>query len=213
MRTILVAEVNSKKAGMDQVLAGSGGQLALSDEQIWEVNEHFLARDIEEFRKKFWIDVKEDVNRIDIQNAEKTMSALFVETLEEKAREKFQIWYRGKRNTLEEQYLSWTEKKEQELGIKQFFDENRGELLILNQSLDSLMQKEAKMRFSLLLATVNEKKDESQKVHNIMVPEMELEKEFKEVRQRFKGNQKKERKQEQWKELVCLCEEHHISFI
>lgn len=53
MRTILFAQVNDQKEDIISLLMGTGGQLALSDEQIQEINAHLLVRNMEEFAQKF----------------------------------------------------------------------------------------------------------------------------------------------------------------
>ncbi len=53
MRTILFAQVNDRKEDILSLLMRTEGQLALSDEQMQEINTHLLVRSTEEFVQKF----------------------------------------------------------------------------------------------------------------------------------------------------------------
>lgn len=210
MRTILFAQVNDQKEDIISLLTGSGGQLALSDEQIQEINTHLLVRNMEEFAQKFLPEQcgkhagdRLHVDDVDNKESQDAVGVLALH-LEKHAKNQYEIWRPRK---LEKAYdeipgtVCSREKRIQQeivLGVQAFFrqagigQKNRqAELLIVNISVKELLAHPEKCAvFETYLDTVNHKMYTTEQIVYAVLPEVSYHAERSSIRERFPGSSK-----------------------
>lgn len=208
MRTILFAQVNDQKEDIISLLTGSGGQLALSDEQIQEINAHLLVRNMEEFAQKFLPEQcgkhAGDRCQPDNVNDKKGWDAVSIlaHHLETNAKNQYEVWHPCK---LEQEFdekpdaVCNREKRVQQeiaLGVQAFFRQagigqkkRQAELLILNISVKELLAHPEKCAvFETYLDTVNHKTYTTERVAFAALPEVSFHSARGGIRKRFLGS-------------------------
>lgn len=203
MRTILFAKVNSQKEDITTLLSGTQKQLALSDEQINEVDEHLVVRSLEEYEEKFGQGMAYDAlsNNIQVTKSKTDMVMGFADRLEKYGKDRFEIWHTCNHGAVPDKILTLEEEKKirklQEIyiGIQAFFSQTasvqaveQAQMLILNISLEELLENPLQMaKLEKYLDTVNHKQYREQKIDFAVLPEVEFLKKEKYIRERFKG--------------------------
>lgn len=208
MRTIIFAQINDQKEDIMSLLTGTGGQLALSDEQIQEINAHLLVRNMEEFAQKFLPEQRGkyagdrfhtgDVNDKESQDA----VGILAHHLEKHAKNQYEVWRPRKSEKAYDEIpgtvCSRKKRIQQEivLGVQAFFrqagigQKNRqAELLIVNISVKELLAHPEKCAvFETYLDTVNHKMYTTEQVAYAVLPEVSCHAERGSIRERFPGS-------------------------
>lgn len=215
-RTLVLAKIDAQKENLVTMLAGIKEQIALSDEQLLEIDQQLLVCSMKDLEEKFPYFCSHN------RNLEESVSLSvpndFAKAIEEQAAEGLEIWCRKKQTVEHTQKNSTKEQwKEIELymGIQTFFQhsrENTGGLLILNMSPEELLETKNKEKLQLYLNTVNHKTDESQAIRLAILPEIEMPYGKTLVREKFPGTKEKEKKitQAQVMEIAALLAQHKI---
>lgn len=215
-RTLVIAKIDETKENLVTLLAGSKGQIALSDEQLLEIDKHLLVGNEKELKEKFPKLCSYEYEPLEQQEADGKNN--IAHRIKAQSEGQFQVWYPKKKTkeTAEKTY-SREQQKEIELymGIQTFFRhsrENTSGILFLNMSLTELLESKNKEKLELYLSTVNHKEEESQAIQFAILPEVSMEDNNKYVRERFLGTGEKEKKiqPQQVIELSSLLASHKI---
>lgn len=215
-RTLVLAKIDEEKRSMATMLAGVKEQIALSDEQLLEIDKQLLVCSMKDLEEKFPYFCSHSRNLE--ESMKQSVPNDFAKAIEEQAAEGFEIWCR-KKQTVEHTKKSCTKEQWKEIelymGIQTFFQhsrENTGGLLLLNMSPEELLETKNKEKLQLYLNTVNHKTDESQAVGLAILPEVEMPYGKTLVRERFPGTKEKEKKvtQAQVMEIAALLALHKV---
>ena len=213
-RAILLAKVNDKKENLMTLIHLNKFQntniIALSDEVIKTIDEHLLVRSLEEFQEKFECDFEDyDIECEREEKGENPQVHKFYEELLainksfNDTKDEYKVWYNKPQEiiTQESQYPYFTkELYEIWLGVKLFFEQAndiKAELLISNVTFvgDEEQESISAEKLQLYLGTVNDKADNSKKIAYGILPDAPIkENQNNDVRERFKGNKKTNRK-------------------
>ena len=209
MRTILFAQVNTKKENITTLLTDTGQQLALSDEQLQEIDTHLVVRSMEEYKEKFGQHFDGHNISDALQNCNKNESVRkdFTHKLKEHGNKRYEIWYPHARGAaLDELSTEISDKNrrrqlEINLGIQAFFQQSESshkkegtELLVLNISPEKLLANPVELaKLEKFLETVNRKLYTSDRVNYAVLPEVSFVPLKTDIRERFRGNNSKER--------------------
>lgn len=200
-RTLVLAKIDEQRESLATILAGTEGQIALSDEQLSEVDEQLLICSMEDLKEKFFelyslgIQLKKQ-EEIEIQNN-------FARKLEVQFGEQFEVWYHKekKKTNWEKSYIEERCKKiELFMGVDIFLRHSMnksGGLLFLNMSPKELLEGKQSDKVKLYLNTVNHKKDQSKKIQLAILPEVEMAHEKIPVRKRFSGTEEEKENYQQ----------------
>lgn len=215
-RVILFAEVNREKENILSLIEIDHRQerqiMALSDEQISEIDDHLLVRSMDELWEKFSF----DFSYIDFEEQEVTQAnekvQHFYQVLTDTKQQDYQVWYYASENGMTKQEVhrkteEFTRQYELWLGIKAFFEQAEGcnaELVIANISDMENMECDAFDKLKLYVDTVNDKLDQTKRIAYAILPQvpMVLEKDV-EIRERFAGNKRQREKHEMFYAVVA----------
>ena len=210
MRTILFAQVNSQKENIVSLLMGTGEQLALSDEQIQEVDMHLLVRSIEEFGQKFLAEQNRNnagdsfhTDDLTDKESQDAVEALAYH-LGKNAKDQYEIWHPCRTqkacNEIPSADCDRQRRIHQEilLGVQAFFRQagakqknQQAELLILNISVKELLAYPEKCAaLETYLDTVNHKMYTTKRVEYAVLPEVSYNPIRMVIRERFQGSRK-----------------------
>lgn len=202
-RTILLAQANSEKENIASLLAGTEQQVALSDEQLRTVEKHLLVKSLEEYDAKFGEAQREIelADKEDVFGKPQGDVAEFANRLEAYGGEQYEIWYQRETDAAWGETVNqvgnkaWQKQQEIRCGVEAFFyqgqmaePEIEVELLVLNITSQELLQPTQLAKLELYLATANHKRDEEQRIHYAILPEVEYIQKKSFVRERFLGN-------------------------
>lgn len=215
-RTLVLAKIDAQKENLATMLAGGEDQIALSDEQLLEIDKQLLVCGMKDLKEKF---PDFCIHRCNYEESvQASIPSDFAKTIEEQAAGRFQVWCR-KKSVVENTQKSCTKEQWKEIelymGIQTFFQhskENTGGLLFLNMSPEELLETKNKDKLQLYLNTVNHKADKSQTIQFAILPEVEMPYGKTLVRERFLGTREKEEKitQAQVMEIAALLAQHKI---
>lgn len=215
-RTLVLAKIDAQKENLVTMLAGVKEQIALSDEQLLEIDKRLLVCSMKDLKEKFPYFCSHS------RNLEESVSPSvpndFAKAIEEQAAEGFEVWCR-KKQTVKNSQKNCTREQHKEIelymGIQTFFqhskDGTRG-LLFLNMSLEELLETKNKDKLQLYLNTVNHKADKSQTIQFAILPEVEMPYGKTLVRERFLGTREREKNvtQAQVMEIAALLALHKV---
>lgn len=215
-RTLVLAKIDAQKENLVTMLTGVEEQIALSDEQLLEIDKRLLVCSMKDLKEKF-----PDLCNYSCNLEEPVQASVpndFAKTIEEQAAGRFEVWCR-KKQTVENTQKSFTREQYKEIelymGIQTFFqhskDGTRG-LLFLNMSPEDMLETKNKDKLQLYLNTVNHKADKSQAIQLAILPQVEMPYGKTLVRERFLGTKEKEKKitQAQVGEIATLLAPHKV---
>lgn len=200
-RTLVLTKIDEQRESLATILAGTEGQIALSDEQLSEIDEQLLICSMDDLKEKFSnlynlsAQLKEQ-EEIEIQNN-------LAKKLEVQSGGQFEVWYHKEKVAADQEksYTSEQRKKiELFMGVDTFLKHSMNKangLLFLNMSPEELLEGKNRDKVELYLSTVNHKKDQSKRIQLAILPEVEMAHERKSVRKRFSGTKEKEGNGEQ----------------
>lgn len=209
MRTILFAQVNSQKEDITSLLTESGPQLALSDEQLQEVDRHLLVRNMEEYQEKFGQNFEDPVmpDFSPCGTNRKDRALEFAHRLEKYGKDCYEIWYSHGHTAISDETIAAEydkkSRKQEEiyLGIQAFFRQagagrakGQTELLVLNISVEGLLENPVELaKLEKYLETVNHKQHLSDRIDYAVLPETVYVSRRTKIRERFQGNNNTEK--------------------
>lgn len=214
-KTLVLANLDVQKENLVTMLAGTEKQIALSDEQLIEIDKQLLVCNLKELKDKF----PNLCNSIDLGSEKENQNGNTNFEQLKNIENEYEIWY-PKENSTENTSNKYPKENrklaEIYLGIKTFFEHSKNSksgLLLLNMSLSELLQVKNKEKLELYLNTVNQKADTSQAISFAILPEVEMQQEKNFVRKRFLGSEESEGKgvkNNEVMEITSLLSKHKV---